>query len=98
MTQIQQDDELLLQRVLEGLNAKQKQAVVAASVERLQIIAGPGTGKTKVLISRVAYLLIKEKLSPQCIIVTTFTKKAANEMIERLGELLKDTPIKVDKY
>ena len=97
MTQIQQDDELLLQRVLDGLNAKQKQAVVAPSVERLQIIAGPGTGKTKVLISRVAYLLIKEKLSPQCIIVTTFTKKAANEMIERLGVLLKDTPIKVDK-
>lgn len=97
MTQIQQDDESLLRKILDGLNTKQRQAVVSPSEERLQIIAGPGTGKTKVLISRVAYLLIKEKLSPQCIIVTTFTKKAANEMIERLGELLKDTPIKVDK-
>lgn len=97
MTQIQQDDELLLRKILDGLNTKQRQAVVSPSEERLQIIAGPGTGKTKVLISRVAYLLIKEKLSPQCIIVTTFTKKAANEMIERLDELLKETPIKVDK-
>lgn len=97
MTQTNLEDEPLLQRILDGLNTKQRQAVESPSNERLQIIAGPGTGKTKVLISRVAYLLIKERISPQRIIVTTFTKKAANEMIERLKELLGDSPIQVDK-
>lgn len=74
---------------LDGLNENQKQAVTAPANGRLQIIAGPGTGKTKVLTSRVAYLLLVEKIKPEHIIVTTFTKKAANELVERLESLLK---------
>lgn len=77
-----------LDTILEGLNAQQRDAVMAPAEGRLQIIAGPGTGKTKVLVCRVAYLLIAAKIPPQNIIVTTFTKKAANEMVERLEPIL----------
>lgn len=82
-----------VERMLCGLNSQQKKAVTAPASGRLQIIAGPGTGKTTVLISRVAYLLLYEGISAKKIVVTTFTKKAANEMIERLSELLQGTGI-----
>ncbi|CAK7897531.1 hypothetical protein CAAN1_15S01178 [[Candida] anglica] len=86
-----------METILGGLNKAQREAVTAPGQGRLQIIAGPGTGKTKVLVSRVAYLLIQEKIDPQCIIVTTFTKKAAAEMIQRLSEILKDSPVDLSK-
>lgn len=86
-----------LETILATLNEKQKQAVTSPSSGVLQIVAGPGTGKTKVLVARVAYLLLEEKISPQNIIVTTFTKKAANEMMERLREVLKSTDIVVGR-
>ncbi|KAF8001362.1 hypothetical protein HF325_003863 [Metschnikowia pulcherrima] len=84
-------------RILASLNEKQRQAVTSPSSGILQIVAGPGTGKTKVIVSRVAYLLLHEQISPQNIIVTTFTKKAANEMMERLRELFAGTEIAVGK-
>lgn len=71
-------------KVLPGLNNNQLKAVTAPFNGRLQVIAGPGTGKTKVLVSRVAYLLLHYSIPPESLIVTTFTKKAANEMVERL--------------
>lgn len=83
--------------ILEGLNENQRKAVTASTSEPLQIRAGPGTGKTKVLVARVAYLLLHHGLRPQHIIVTTFTKKAAKEMIERLHSLLEGTEIPLDK-
>lgn len=85
----------LLRRVLASLNASQREAVTAPCSGVLQIVAGPGTGKTKVLVSRVAYLLVHEKILPHNIIVTTFTKKAANEMMERLRDLFQGTDIAV---
>ena len=86
----------LLEKVLQSLNTSQYNAVTSPA-GRLQIIAGPGTGKTKVLVSRVAYLLLEEGIEPQNIIVTTFTKKAANEMTERLQCMLENTAIDVSK-
>lgn len=87
----------ILGKVYKGLNERQRQAVQAPASGILQIVAGPGTGKTTVLVGRVAYLLLSEDISPENIIVTTFTKKAANEMLERLRELLKGTSIAVGK-
>lgn len=87
----------LLEHILQSLNGNQKKAVTSPASGRLQIIAGPGTGKTKVLVSRVAYLLLHERIEPQNIIVTTFTKKAANEMTERLETMLEKTNIDVSK-
>lgn len=86
----------ILSRITAGLNPNQLLAVTAPAKGRLQIIAGPGTGKTKVLVSRVAYLLIKEKIQPNRIVVTTFTKKAANEMTERLAVLLNGSGQNID--
>ncbi|OBA24257.1 UvrD-helicase-domain-containing protein [Metschnikowia bicuspidata var. bicuspidata NRRL YB-4993] len=88
---------LLEDTILASLNNKQCQAVTSPSSGVLQIIAGPGTGKTKVIVSRVAYLLLHERISPQNIIVTTFTKKAANEMVERLRELFCGSEIPFEK-
>lgn len=85
----------LLHDMQASLNEQQKAAVEFDRSSALQVIAGPGTGKTKVLTSRVAYLLLKEKINPQDIIVTTFTNKAAKEMIDRLVELLLATNIRV---
>ena len=83
--------------VLEQLNERQREATTAPFKGRLQIVAGPGTGKTKVLVSRIAYFLIKGKADPSKVIVTTFTKKAAKEMQERLHDILKGTGIPVDQ-
>ncbi|KAH7120009.1 P-loop containing nucleoside triphosphate hydrolase protein [Dendryphion nanum] len=69
--------------ILEGLNEAQKSAVTSqASV--LQVLAPPGSGKTKTLTARVAYLVSREGLKPWNIIVCTFTLKAAREMKERI--------------
>lgn len=87
----------LLDNVLHSLNEKQREAVTAPTSEPLQIRAGPGTGKTKVLVARVAYLLLHHKIPPQNVIVTTFTKKAAQEMVERLDKLLQGSGILCDK-
>lgn len=87
----------LVDDLVSSLNEKQRQAVTSPANGRLQIIAGPGTGKTKVLISRVAYLILKEGISPHRIIVTTFTKKAANEMMERLEKLLNGSGVDISK-
>lgn len=89
------DKSVVLQEILLSLNKQQKIAVEFDSSKALQVIAGPGTGKTKVLTSRVAYLLLKKHVSPQDIIVTTFTNKAATEMIDRLVALLSATDVRV---
>ncbi|CAL9737619.1 ATP-dependent DNA helicase Srs2p [Monosporozyma servazzii] len=82
-----------LHTILSSLNEQQLLATKFDPTQALQVIAGPGTGKTKVLTSRVAYMLLKHQISPSDIIVTTFTNKAAKEMVERLNLILKDTDI-----
>lgn len=84
-----------LQRILASLNKQQLKAVTYNYDGALQVIAGPGTGKTKVLTSRVAYLLLHHKINPRDIIVTTFTNKAAKEMIDRLQQMLQGTSIDI---
>ncbi|CCK68624.1 DNA helicase SRS2 KNAG_0B01810 [Huiozyma naganishii CBS 8797] len=84
-----------LDRILSSLNKQQRLATEFDPTQVLQIIAGPGTGKTKVLTSRVAFLLLKHKWSPKDIVVTTFTNKAAKEMVERLTSMLAHTGVNV---
>ncbi|ORY01273.1 P-loop containing nucleoside triphosphate hydrolase protein [Clohesyomyces aquaticus] len=75
--------------LLEGLNAAQRSAVTSpASV--LQVLAPPGSGKTKTLTARVAYLINHERLQPWNIVVCTFTIKAAREMKERIRGFVGD--------
>lgn len=67
-----------------------KTAVTTNPSTPLQILAGPGSGKTRVLTCRVAYLVQHYKYSPNEIVAVTFTNKSANEMRKRLQKLLGD--------
>ena len=73
--------------ILDGLNAAQK-AAVTSEADVLQILAPPGSGKTKTLTTRVAYLLQYRSYKPWNIICLTFTIKSSREMRERLSKLL----------
>ncbi|CAE6422993.1 unnamed protein product [Rhizoctonia solani] len=76
---------LSTQSHLEGLNGPQRQAVEFPPNTSLQILAGPGTGKTRVLTSRVAELILTHQYSPSSICAVTFTRRAAREMRSRLN-------------
>lgn len=73
--------------ILGGLNANQRAAVGAPLCHRL-VIAGPGSGKTRVLTYRVAWLIGRYRIAPQSILAVTFTRKAANEIKQRLAALV----------
>ncbi|EKO3558195.1 DNA helicase II [Vibrio metschnikovii] len=73
--------------LLDGLNDKQREAV-AAPLENLLVLAGAGSGKTRVLVHRIAWLISVEQASPFSVMSVTFTNKAAAEMRGRIEELM----------
>jgi len=76
-----------MQDILKGLNDKQYEAVTKTQGPCL-VIAGAGSGKTKVLTHKIAYLIEHEGAKPWDILAITFTNKAANEMKERITNLI----------
>lgn len=82
-----------MENILENLNKEQCEAVQTVSGPLL-ILAGAGSGKTKVLTARIAYLIQNCYIRPKNILAVTFTNKAAKEMKVRLGNILGDEVVK----
>ena len=77
---------------LQDLNSAQKEAVINTDGPIL-VVAGAGSGKTKVLTSRIAYIIKNKKAFPNQILSVTFTNKAAKEMHLRVSKILKSEAI-----
>ena len=91
------DREAARDRLLDGLNDAQREAVTT-SARPLAILAGAGSGKTRVLTHRIARRALDEEIDPARVLAVTFTRKAAAELRERLGRLGLSSPVNAGTF
>ncbi len=83
------NENMHLSEIIDGLNNEQSQSVTLDDAQNALILAGAGSGKTRVLTHRIAYLVTQKNRHVDAILAVTFTNKAAKEMRERLEVLLR---------
>lgn len=88
----------MYQRIVEELGDKTQQAIVTSKARAMLVLAGPGSGKTRIVVHRMAYLLEVERVPPEHLLVLTFNRAAAREIRRRLIALLGDTGRLVSVY
>lgn len=76
--------------MLSKLNQQQQEAILGSLDSNALVLAGAGSGKTRVLITRIEYIIKQLGVHPSCIMAITFTRKAANELKERLNNTVDD--------
>ncbi len=86
------------ERITAGLTDDQKEVVFDEKATTMLILAGPGTGKTKVLVNKIAHMIIEGDYKPEYFLMLTFTRSAAHEFKERLFDLLSDLAYDIDIY
>ena len=87
-TYLKRNQNMTSNKIMEKTNEKQQESVTLSEDINALILAGAGSGKTRVLTHRIHYLVSKKNHHVDDILAVTFTNKAANEMKERLSDLL----------
>lgn len=86
------------EKIKHGLTQEQKEVVFDDKSRTMLILAGPGTGKTMVLINKIAHMILDENYKPEHFLMLTFTRSAAHEFKQRLFQLLGDLAYDIDIY
>ena len=86
------------EKITKGLTDEQQEIVFDEKTTTMLILAGPGTGKTKVLVNKIAHMIIEGDYKPEHFLMLTFTRSAAHEFKQRLYDLLSDLAYDIDIY